>query len=97
MNELSAGKYWGLRRLANEAGHFNMLAVDQRPPIKQIVMKSRGEDTPRYQDIRDVKRTMMEALSPHATAVLADPTYALTDAMQVLSPHHGLVVTLEDS
>lgn len=97
MTELTAGKYWGLRRLANEAGHFNMLAVDQRPPIKQIVSQRRGEDTPRYQDIRDVKRIMMEALAPHSTAVLADPTYALTDAMRILSPHHGLVVTLEDS
>lgn len=97
MTELSPGKFWGLRRLANESGHFSMLAVDQRPPIKQVVSQRRGEDTPRYQDIRDVKRTMMEALAPYSTAVLADPTYALTDAMRILSPHHGLVITLEDS
>jgi tagatose 1,6-diphosphate aldolase len=97
MTMLSAGKFWGLRRLANEDGHFTMLAVDQRPPIKQIVSDRRGESTPRFEDIRNVKKTMMEMLAPHASAVLADPTYALTDAMNTLQPHHGLVVTLEDS
>ena len=97
MTKLSAGKFWGLRRLANENGHFTMLAVDQRPPITQIVSERRGEATPRFDDIRNVKKTMMEMLSPHSSAVLVDPTYALTDAMNILQPYHGLVVTLEDS
>lgn len=97
MTQLTPGKYWGLKRLANDDGHFTMLAVDQRPPIKQVVAKARGEDHPRYDDIRNVKKAMMEVLAPHASAVLADPTYALCDAMNILLPHHGLVVTLEDS
>ncbi len=97
MTNLSAGKFWGMRRLANEDGHFTMLAVDQRPPIKQICCERRSEETPRFEDIRNVKKTMMEVLAPHASAVLADPTYALTDAMNILAPHHGLVVTLENS
>jgi hypothetical protein len=33
LTTLSAGKLWGLRRLADERGLFRMLAVDQRPPI----------------------------------------------------------------
>lgn len=97
MTQLSPGKYWGLRRLANNDRHFTMLAVDQRPPIKKICAEKRGEETARYEDIRAVKKSMMEVLAPHASAVLADPTYALCDAMTILGPHHGLVVTLEDS
>ncbi len=94
---LSPGKFWGLRRMADGGGRFKMLAVDQRPPIKTRVAEARGEEGPRYGDVRAVKRALMEALAPHASAVLADPTYALSDAMTVLAPHHGLVVTLEDS
>jgi len=97
MTQLSPGKFWGLRRLANDDGHFTMLAVDQRPPIKGLCAERRGEETARYEDVRSVKKTMMEVLAPHASAVLADPTYALCDAMNILMPHHGLVVTLEDS
>jgi len=95
--KISPGKYWGLRRMANDDGHFTMLAVDQRPPIKDLCCKARGEKIARFEDIRAVKKAMMESLSPHASAVLADPTYALTDALKILKPEHGLIVTLEDS
>ena len=94
---MTPGKFWGLRRMADAGGRFKMLAVDQRPPIKTKVMAARGEAQARYDDVRKVKRALMEALAPQATAVLADPTYALCDAMTLLAPDHGLVVTLEDS
>ncbi|NIA69794.1 tagatose 1,6-diphosphate aldolase [Pelagibius litoralis] len=94
---MTPGKFWGFRRMADEAGRFKMLAVDQRPPIKTKTAAARGEDQSRYGDVRAVKRALMEALAPQASAVLADPTYALCDAMSLLLPHHGLVVTLEDS
>ncbi len=94
---MTPGKFWGLRRMADEAGRFKMLAVDQRPPIKSAVMAARVESHPRYSDVRAVKRALMETLAPQASAVLADPTYALCDAITILSPRNGLVVTLEDS
>lgn len=94
---LSPGKYWSLRRMANEHGHFTMLAVDQRPPIKTLCSNARGENIARFEDIRAVKKAIMQTLSPHASAVLADPTYALTDALKILKPQHGLIITLEDS
>ena len=97
MTQLSPGKYWGVKRLANDDGHFTMLAVDQRPPIKNLCAERRSESAPRYEDVREVKKAMMEVLGPHSSAVLADPTYALCDAMNILMPHHGLVVTFEDS
>ena len=94
---MTPGKFWGLRRMADATGRFKMLAVDQRPPIKNQVKAARGEAEARYADVRAVKRALMESLAPQATAVLADPTYALADAMTILAPHHGLIVTLEDS
>ena len=36
------GKSWGLRRMANEEGHFTMVALDQRPPIANLVAAKRG-------------------------------------------------------
>lgn len=94
---MTPGKFWGLRRMADAQGRFKMLAVDQRPPIKTKVAEARGAAEPLYADVRAVKRALMEDLAPQATAVLADPTYALCDALTILSPGHGLVVTLEDS
>jgi tagatose-1,6-bisphosphate aldolase len=38
---LSAGKYRGLRRLADARGRFKMLAVDQGPPIEGLVAERR--------------------------------------------------------
>ena len=40
--EISAGKLWGLRRLADDAGRFKMTAIDQRPPIINLVKERRG-------------------------------------------------------
>jgi hypothetical protein len=40
--ELSAGKYWVLRRLSDGRGFFRMTAVDQRPPIRTLVASRRG-------------------------------------------------------
>ena len=97
MTPLSPGKFRGLTRMADTTCRFTMLAVDQRPPIKTVVADRRGAAEPRAEDVRAVKRLLMEVLAPHATAVLADPTHALMDALTILMPEHGLVVTMEDS
>lgn len=94
---MSPGKFRGMRRMADSDGYFRMLAVDQRPPIKNVVKERRGEALPRREDIRAVKRLLMECLAPHASAVLADPTHALSDALTILAPETGLIVTMEDS
>ena len=39
---ISAGKYWGMRRMADASGRFKMTAVDQRPPIKNPIRAKRG-------------------------------------------------------
>jgi tagatose 1,6-diphosphate aldolase len=94
---ISPGKFWGLRRMADKNGFFCMLAVDQRPPIKNLIKERLGVETAPPAQTRHVKRLLMQELAPAASAVLADPTHALTEALSFLDPSNGLIVTLEDS
>ncbi len=97
MTAISPGKLWGLRRLADAAGRFKMLAVDQRPPIKQLTAARRGEAEARYDDVCAVKALLVDELAPHASAALLDPHYAYPAGVNLLSPGRGLILTLEDS
>lgn len=95
--ELTAGKLWGLRRLADAGGRFKMLAVDQRPPIKNLIAERRGLDVAPYDDVCGVKAMLVEELAGHCSAVLLDPHYAYSAAVHLVSPAQGLLLTLEDS
>lgn len=95
--ELTPGKLWGLRRLADEQGRFKMLAVDQRPPIKTLAAEARGAPTATYEDVALVKRLLVEELGAGASAVLLDPHYAYPKAIDAVSPRQGVLLTLEDS
>lgn len=94
---LTAGKWRGLRRMADRSGRFKMLAVDQRPPIKNLVADRRGVDNAPDNDVADVKRALVECLAGEATAVLMDPHGAYPAAADALDPGTGLIATLEDS
>ena len=95
---LTLGKALGLRRLANADGHFSMVALDQRPPITQLVARRRGiaEAEVAFADIVAVKRVIARAMGPLASALLLDPNYAFPAALADVPPRCGLVVTLED-
>ncbi len=94
---ITAGKLWGLRRLADDAGRFKMVAVDQRPPIKDLVTAARGTDTAPYDDVAMVKRLLVEELAEASSAMLLDPHFAYPRAIDAVSPRKGLLLTLEDS
>ncbi|MEM6617284.1 MAG: tagatose 1,6-diphosphate aldolase [Pseudomonadota bacterium] len=94
---MSAGKYWGLRRLADTHGRFKMVAVDQRPPIKNPIAKVRGTDEAPYEDVAEFKALLIRELSAHSTALLLDPHYAIPKGLRFMDPGKGLIVTLEDS
>lgn len=94
---MQPGKLWGLRRLADAGGRFKMLAVDQRPPIKNLVAERRGSETAAYEDVCDFKALLVEELGELASAVLLDPHYAYPAAVHLVSPQKGLLLTLEDS
>lgn len=95
---LRLGKTWGLRRMADEAGHFTMVALDQRPPIANLVAARRGiaPSEVGFDDMVAVKRLLVEVLGRQASAMLLDPNYAFPAALDRLPARTGLVVTLED-
>ncbi|MGL5137741.1 MAG: tagatose 1,6-diphosphate aldolase, partial [Beijerinckiaceae bacterium] len=97
MNGLSAGKLWGMRRMADAAGRFKMTAVDQRPPIKNPIREKRGTAEAPYGDVAGFKLMLVEELQADSSAMLLDPHFALPKGLSLLSPTKGLIVTLEDS
>lgn len=94
---LSAGKIWGLRRLADRQGRFKMVAVDQRPPIKTPIRQALGVDEAPWQDVADFKAMLIEELQKQASAMLLDPHFAYPQAIRLYDPAKGLILTLEDS
>ncbi|MGB8327330.1 MAG: tagatose 1,6-diphosphate aldolase [Steroidobacteraceae bacterium] len=95
--EISAGKYWGMRRLADAAGRFKMTAVDQRPPIQNPIKAKRGVAEAPWEDVARFKELLIEELQGSCSAMLLDPHYAYPRGVTLLNPAIGLILTLEDS
>ena len=96
--QLCLGKQWGLRRMATPAGHFNMMAVDQRHQIASLVSKKLGiaEDAVSFADVVAIKRVLVQELGEHVSAVLLDPNFSFPAALAKLPARTGFLVTLED-
>lgn len=95
MTELSPGKLWGMRRLADAAGHWKMIAIDQRTPLMQPIARIRGTAEAPYEDLAAVKLAITRRLSPLATAMLLDPNFAYPRCAGAMSPRTGLCLSLE--
>ena len=95
--QLTPGKLWGMRRMADANGHFLMTAVDQRPPIKGPIAKHHGVAEAPWEAVAGFKRLLIETLQAPSSAMLLDPHYAIPAGLDALSPTKGLIVTLEDS
>jgi tagatose 1,6-diphosphate aldolase len=95
---MPVGKLRGLARLADESGHFIMLAVDQRPPLIGAIAKARGiaPEAVTFADMVRAKRLLVQALAGEASAVLLDPNFGIPAALDVLPAKRGLIVTLEE-
>ncbi|MGP1680444.1 MAG: tagatose 1,6-diphosphate aldolase [Burkholderiales bacterium] len=96
--KLRLGKQWGLRRMTTPAGHFNMMAVDQRHQISSFISKKLGigVDQVSFADMVGIKRMLVEELGEHVSAVLLDPNFSFPGALAKLPARTGFVVTLED-
>ncbi len=92
------GKTRGLRRLATQDGLFTMVAMDQRPPIANLIAEKRGINASdvAFDDMVAVKRVIGNVLAEQASAVLLDPNYAIPAVLARLPARSGLVMTLED-
>ncbi len=95
--QLTPGKLWGIRRMADARGIFKMTAVDQRPPIKGPIAKALGLPEAPWEEVARFKALLIETLQGPSTALLLDPHYAIPHGIDRLAPAKGLIVTLEDS
>lgn len=89
MTQLTPGKWRGLKTTSSPAQKFTMLAFDQRGNYVAML----PEGTP-FAEAAGIKREVISALAPHATAVLLDPVYGL-DAALALPGGSGLLMALE--
>ena len=71
-----------------------MLAVDQRPPIFNLITDSTGQSYT-YSQVVECKRLITQQLSKLATAILMDPHYSLSNILR-FNQSKGLVITLEE-
>lgn len=94
---ISAGKYWGMRRMADATGRFRMTAVDQRPPIKNPIRAKRGTPEAPWEDVAGFKELLIRELQAESSAMLLDPHYAYPRGVTMLDARLGLILTLEDS
>lgn len=94
---LSAGKYWGMRRMADAAGRFKMTAVDQRPPIKNPIRAKRGTAEAPWEDVAGFKEMLIRELQRESSAMLLDPHFAYPRGVTMLDATRGMILTLEDS
>ncbi len=95
--QLSAGKYRGMRRLVDGQGRFKMTAVDQRPPIKNLIRERRGTATAPWEDVAGFKELLIRELQGESSAMLLDPHYAYPRGLTMLDASLGMILTLEDS
>ena len=88
------GKLIHLKKLCTDNNHFQMLAVDQRPPIFNIITSATGKDYT-YSQVVECKKLITEHLSKLATAILMDPHYSVSNLLR-FNKSNGLVITLEE-
>jgi len=83
-----------LDALRNGAGHFHVLAVDHRDSLR-VFLDANEPDAVPDSLLVDVKRDLVEHVSPYATGVMLEPEYSIPQALDVLSPTVGFIAALE--
>ena len=73
-----------------------MIALDQRPPIMNLIRERTGKDAVPDEQVTAVKRVIAETMARHSSAVLVDPLWGYPFVTDALSPRQGLILTLED-
>ena len=94
----SIGKLRGLASTATKESVFTILAFDHRQSFAKMLPPRQG-GTVSYADIVAAKAAVVEALSPHASAVLLDPEYSAAQSIAsgILPGRTGLLVAVEET
>lgn len=92
---MSVGTLRGLQQISNHKGIFTMTAMDQRGALQTML----GLTEPNYDLMRQVKVEVVQALAPHATALLLDPLFGAAECIAegVLPGQTGLIVSIEET
>jgi tagatose 1,6-diphosphate aldolase len=95
---LSEGKRKGMEAVANQAGAIAAAAMDQRGSLISAIAKGRGisKDQVKSEDLTEFKAAVTKILSPHASAILLDPEYALP-ALKQVAKGTGVLLAYEKS
>lgn len=93
--KMSAGKLWGMRRLADAAGLWKMVAIDQRTPLFVPMAKARGTKDAAYEDVARFKAMLARHLAPRGSALLVDPNFGYAAAVPEMPANCGLMLSLE--
>ena len=95
MNYISAGKYLGLKKIANDLGHFLIFGVEHHHVIgKEIQEILQLNDLP-DQAIRSLKDLVLRRISPECSGVIVDPVYSLASAAMTLDNSIGVGIALD--
>jgi len=93
MKSYKTGKQVHIKKICNKNYHLQMLAIDQRPPIFNIIKKKKKNYG--FDDVVDFKKQISETLSKCSSAILMDPVYSIPNLLYT-SQSNGLIITLED-
>lgn len=83
-------------RIGDGALRFGTLAIDQRPPLMNLVAQALDKGPEAVgAEVRALKGLLAETLAKSVTGILIDPHYAFPAAMPRLPRETGLMLTLE--
>ena len=94
MKKNNLSKAIHLKNLCTSNNHFQMLALDQRPPIFNIISQS-TKRKPTYDEVVECKKLICSNLSHLSSAALMDPYYSIPTILND-NKSKGLIITLED-
>ena len=74
--KLTPGKLAGMKKVADGRGVIAAAAMDQRGSLQKALAKEKGSDVSDAM-MQEFKALVTEVLTPHASAILLDPEWAL--------------------
>ena len=89
MKTYKTGKYVHIKKICNNDNHLEMLAIDQRPPIFNIIKQKKKNCN--FNDVVKFKKHISQNLSEHSSAILMDPVYSIPNLISI-SKSKGLIV-----
>ncbi|MEM7737177.1 MAG: tagatose 1,6-diphosphate aldolase [Deinococcota bacterium] len=92
--KISQTKLDNIKACANDHGVISAAAMDQRGSLQKAIAASGRDVTD--DDLRAFKKSVTQVLTPHASAILLDPTWGL-EAAAARSDNAGLLLAYEES